>query len=176
MQKNIQQQDEPIASGGNNGQENIQEVLKNELSGIVKKRKMEKEMMGKGKGKGGRIVDAVEKERKNQYKIIVGNNIRRARLARRISIDEMADILGLTSGFVGLIERGERGASTYIILKLAIAFNVTTDSFFYGTDALTPVSDYKSALVEKAATIAREIPENRLEYTIDLLKGLRDLG
>jgi len=65
---------------------------------------------------------------KEQLRILIGENIRKERLARSMTIDELSESLGQSSGFVGLIECGKRGATTYTLLKLAEIFNTSVDS------------------------------------------------
>ena len=67
---------------------------------------------------------------KKALRTIIGENIRQERMARNISLEELAAILGLTSGFVGLIERGQRGATPITLLKLSTAFGLPVDRFF----------------------------------------------
>ena len=67
---------------------------------------------------------------KEQLRITIGNNIRLERLARKISIEELAEQLNLTPGFVGLIERGTRGTSAYTLARLSEIFNIPIDQIF----------------------------------------------
>lgn len=61
---------------------------------------------------------------------IVGTNIHNQRKARRISRDELAEMLDLTVSHLGLIERGERGATPVVLNKLSRTFDMPVDSFF----------------------------------------------
>jgi len=47
---------------------------------------------------------------KLKLRAIIGENVRNERIARDISIDELSEMIGLTPGFVGLIECGQGGA------------------------------------------------------------------
>jgi len=60
----------------------------------------------------------------------IGENIRREREVRRITREELAEIIDLTVSHLGLIERGERGATSVTIEKIVKAFNVTIDHLF----------------------------------------------
>lgn len=114
-------------------------------------------------------------ERKRQFRIMIGNNIRNARNERNMSIDELAEVLEITPGFVGLIERGDRGATSYTIFKLAETFGTSPDAFYRGTGSALGSTDYKQSLLKKLYAVAKNLPEDRLEYAIDSLKGLRRL-
>ena len=61
---------------------------------------------------------------------IIGASIRRERVERKISREEIAAILGLTTSHLGLIERGERGATNVVLDKLRHIFKVPIDHFF----------------------------------------------
>jgi len=67
---------------------------------------------------------------KGQLRIIMGNNIRKTRVERHIARDELAMLLGLSSGLLGLMERGDRGVSALSVLKLADIFDLSTEHFF----------------------------------------------
>ena len=45
------------------------------------------------------------------YAKIIGSNIRYERKRRGLTIDDFAKVIGMAPGFLGLIERGQRGTS-----------------------------------------------------------------
>lgn len=61
---------------------------------------------------------------------IVGANIRNLRVWRKMSRDELAELIDLTVSHLGLIERGERGATSVVLNKLVKAFGITIDDLF----------------------------------------------
>ena len=67
---------------------------------------------------------------KEQLRILIGENIRKERLTRGMTIEQLSETLGQSPGFVDLIERGKRGVTSYTLLKLAEVFKVSIDSFF----------------------------------------------
>lgn len=73
----------------------------------------------------GRLIMTKEELRK-----IVGKNIRRERLSRFMTIEKLAEMLDLSPGFVGLIEHGNRGATTYNLYKLSELFGVGVETFY----------------------------------------------
>ncbi len=61
------------------------------------------------------------------YNETIGANIRFERRQRGLTIDEFAKVINMAPGFVGLIERGQRGTSMSNIVKIADFFGITLD-------------------------------------------------
>ena len=61
---------------------------------------------------------------------MLGENIRRERLARNLSVRELAELIDRSISFVALIERGKRGPSWDTLCKFADAFDVSVESLF----------------------------------------------
>lgn len=53
-----------------------------------------------------------------------GRRVRRVRESRRLSQEQLADIVGIHRTYVGSVERGERNISLLNILRLAAALGV----------------------------------------------------
>jgi len=116
-----------------------------------------------------------------RIRAIIGENIRNNRIARDISIDELAELMGLTAGFVGLIERGHRGTTPYNLLKLSEVFGVSIDSFFYSAEAssLKLGEEYASKgdiKRKKAESLISGFSDKELDFVISMLKGIRTLN
>ena len=122
---------------------------------------------------------------KERLKKAIGSNIRSARLSRGMSIDELAELLQLTSGFVGLIERGSRGATVYTLYKLADIMETSIDSFFYSgsgspSDRLAEDKPSKkgkgNAKKEKISSLMVDFSDTELDFIINTIKNLRNLN
>lgn len=61
------------------------------------------------------------------YTKIIGSNIRYERKLRGLTIDDFAKVIGMAPGFVGLIERGQRGTSIANMVRIAEFFDVNLD-------------------------------------------------
>jgi len=110
---------------------------------------------------------------KEQLRILIGENIRKKRIARGISIEELATVLGITPGFLGLIERGSRGVTALNLFKLADIFKVPADSFFFHTQEL---SYYKSQeLRKKISSLITDFSEDELNIIIYTAKGIQQM-
>ncbi len=63
----------------------------------------------------------------------IGSKIRFERKSRGLTIDDFAKIIGMAPGFLGLIERGQRGTSIANMVKIAQFFNITLDELIITT-------------------------------------------
>ncbi len=57
----------------------------------------------------------------------IGNNIRKIRQKQKLTIEEAASIIGVSSNFLGKIERAQSIMSLETLIKIANGLNVTTD-------------------------------------------------
>lgn len=110
----------------------------------------------------------------------IGNNIRAERLSLNISMEELAEMLELSPAFVGLIERGQRGASVKNIVKIANIFGVTVDSIVSENSSAVNVREMnKETLLnskrETLRSILFDFDEEELDFIISIVKNLRKL-
>ena len=115
---------------------------------------------------------------KDEFRKTIGENIRRERLQRNMSIDELAELLELTSGFVGLIERGRRGATAYNIQRLSEIFGLNVDKLYISTNASpNATSDDTSSNVKhrRLMSLSYDLTEKELDFLINSVKWLRQL-
>jgi len=70
------------------------------------------------------------RKQKDRLDRVIGKNIRSEREMRRMSREELAETLDLTVSHMGLIERGERGATAVTLEKLASVYGVKIDELF----------------------------------------------
>ena len=117
------------------------------------------------------------KKAKDVLDRIIGQNIRIEREVRNLSRDELAEILDLTTSHMGLIERGERGATGVTLMKLSRALDKSIDDFFYESkDSVLVREDSNEDKLEanrkKIASLITYLTEAELNYVIDMIKGL----
>ena len=62
--------------------------------------------------------------------IIIGRNIKEARLKKHLSQAELAEITELSSGYISFIETGARGLSIETFVNLANALEASADALF----------------------------------------------
>lgn len=70
------------------------------------------------------IYESQETIETNKY---IGSVIRDERQKLELTIEELSEILDIAPGFLGLIERGQRGTSLKNLFKIANIFNISMD-------------------------------------------------
>lgn len=73
--------------------------------------------------------DRNSEETKRNLKIF-GSRIQELRKKNNLTQSELAEKIGLSTNFIGMVERGERNTSVDKIFKLAKAFNISLAQFF----------------------------------------------
>jgi len=121
-----------------------------------------------------------EANRQSKLKIdsIIGQNVRSEREMRRMSRDELAEIMDLTVSHMGLIERGERGATAVTLKKLSQAFKVPIDSFFNQGEIPSlniresDISETAISTQKRIASLLTRLSEPELDFVIHMVKGI----
>lgn len=110
------------------------------------------------------------------YNKNIGANIRFERQKRNLTIEELADMLGMASGFLGLIERGQRGTSLKNLHRIATFFDITLDQLIThvisdggGVSELSEFDTKRSA----AGALINSFDINELDYIIISMKALK---
>lgn len=120
----------------------------------------------------------------------IGGNIRRERLLRRMSMEELSEILQLSTAFIGLIERGQRGAKLANLLKISEVFGITVNDLVYDKEPNVlevreeweghekPVEHEAFIRQQKKNAIMSLIYDfsvEEMEFIIESIKGLKAL-
>jgi transcriptional regulator with XRE-family HTH domain len=71
----------------------------------------------------------------------IGGRVRELRLTYGLTVEQLAEILEISPGFLGLIERGRRGLAIPRIIKLSVVFRVTIDYLLVGRGEEPPCRD-----------------------------------
>ena len=111
---------------------------------------------------------------------IVGNNLRAAREARKMSAYELADLIGLTRGQIGLIEHGKRGITSLTMSQLPKIFNMPLERFFFEwseeevENFKEDESEYNAYRAEIQSMLAC-MTKAELKHTHDVVKSIMTL-
>lgn len=109
----------------------------------------------------------------------IGRNIRRERLKMKITQDQMADLVHLTSGYISLIERGERGLTISNLRSFADVFGISIKRLFDGEfNEAGSDNNRLSDRDEKIELIERQVnlmDEHELEFLFSIITEVRTL-
>jgi len=124
---------------------------------------------------GPQLTQMKTRQDKKRLDTAIGGNILKHRKHRKLSRDELAEMIGLNPSYIGLIERGERGVSIVALSKLAKAFDISLDTLLDETDIqLEPVSS-RGAFLKKAHSLTSLLDERELKAVIFYIKGILTL-
>lgn len=70
-----------------------------------------------------------EKTDMSEFTLIVGKRIRKARKAKDLTLEELAECCGLHPAYIGQLERGERNATLATLESVSYALNVPIERF-----------------------------------------------
>ena len=109
---------------------------------------------------------------------IIGKNILIQRKLRKIRRDDFAKLLDMTPSHLGLIERGERGATAVTLERIAKAFGITADSLFdEGGKGIKEEDRGKGVYYKKVSTLITNLSDPELiivSHAIAGILGARD--
>ena len=120
------------------------------------------------------MTKVVEKARLDE---VIGKNIRLEREARKLTRDELAEMMELTTSHMGLIERGERGATAVTLSKISRAFDIPVDHLFSSPQAggLTVREEDNSgpqSARKKVQSLITCLDEAELNFVVHTIKGI----
>ena len=120
---------------------------------------------------------ALTKQIKDRLDKTIGHNIRREREQHNMSREELAEALDLTISHMGLIERGERGATAVTLEKLSRVFSIQVDILFAEPDKKSlsvreEREDNLSANRRKITSLVTRLDERETDIVIHLINGL----
>lgn len=104
----------------------------------------------------------------------IGKNIRKYRLMKKFRQEDLAEKAGLTTNYIGMVERGEKIPSLETFIKILNALEVSSDMVL--ADVLeTGYTVKNSILNEKLAKLAPEDRSKIYEVIDTLLKHSKQL-
>lgn len=88
-----------------------------------------------------------------------------ARERMGLSREELAELLGISSLFMGYIENGQRGMSTETMVRVCLTLGISADYMLLGTPPPPESSD--------AQTILRDLPQQYHPLAAEVLRSLQ---
>jgi len=105
----------------------------------------------------------------------IGRNIKMERNRRGISREEFAAMLDLSVAHLGLIERGERGATNVVLERVSRVLEIPIDDFFidHSNDERDRIRQEESEIYrKKVLTLTASLDEFELIALVYCIKGL----
>lgn len=108
----------------------------------------------------------------------IGENIRYIRQQRNMSLEDLAEIINVTPGFLGLVERGQRGTDISKLADIAKSFDVTLDYLTTNSNKqnlslnekeFDPIESKKSTIY----TLIYDMTEKELDFIISTIRSLK---
>ena len=91
---------------------------------------------------------------------IVGQQIRKLRKQRGLSLRALADLCGISANAISLIERRENSPNVSSLHRMAIALNVPiTDFFYHENEPILPFHHFVLPSIKKKAVLLHYSPQ-----------------
>jgi len=105
---------------------------------------------------------------------VIGKNIRAQRKIRRLSVDELAEHLGLSASYVGLLERGDRCPSLKVVYNLCVLFDISPNELLTSEqdDRINKQIDMR---LEALTSLVKTLKKNEIEFVIETIKKVKDI-
>ena len=116
------------------------------------------------------------------YAKIIGSNIRYERKRRGLTIDDFAKVIGMAPGFLGLIERGQRGTSVKNMVAISEFFDISLDDLITkylskcGAD-MKDMENTRSAKARRALiSLVSSITEDEIVFITSVIKSMNKMN
>lgn len=116
------------------------------------------------------------------YVKIIGSNIRYERKRRGLTIDDFAKVIGMAPGFLGLIERGQRGTSVKNMVAIAEFFDISLDDLITkdlsnGGADMKDMENTRSAKARRALrSLVSSLTEDEIVFITSVIKSMNKMN
>ena len=116
------------------------------------------------------------------YAKIIGSNIRYQRKRRSLTIDDFAKVIGMAPGFLGLIERGQRGTSVKNMVAIAEFFDISLDDLITkdlsnGGADMKDMENTRSAKARRALrSLVSSLTEDEIVFITSVIKSMNKMN
>ena len=102
----------------------------------------------------------------------IGNNVRNARQSKNLTIEQLAELIDVSDSYLGVAERGTSGFSVEVIVKLASALGVTTDSLLMENAP----NHEPSTKLDSLVMLLSKCSDSEIDYLTDFVKLSKKKG
>ena len=116
------------------------------------------------------------------YAKIIGSNIRYERKRIGLTIDDVAKVIGMAPGFLGLIERGQRGTSVKNMVAIAEFFDISLDDLITkdlsnGGADMKDMENTRSAKARRALrSLVSSLTEDEIVFITSVIKSMNKMN
>ena len=116
------------------------------------------------------------------YAKIIGSNIRYERKRRGLTIDDFAKVIGMAPGFLGLIERGQRGTSVKNMVAIVEFFDISLEDFITkelsnGGADMKDMENTRSAKARRALkSLVSSLTEDEIVFITSVIKSMNKMN
>lgn len=107
-------------------------------------------------------------------KMDVGARIRRFRLLRGLSQEQLALQAGLNTAFLGHLERGLKSPTITTLEKLVKALNITFEELF--AEESVPADAAQETARERLLLLVRDLPADKLDKLSDIIQSVLEFS
>jgi len=97
----------------------------------------------------------------------IGKNIRKYRSSKKMRQEDLAEITGLSTTYVGMVERGEKIPSLETFLSILNALNISADMVLY--EVLSTGYDIKISLLNEKLESLTDKDKNLVYNVVDAI-------
>lgn len=102
----------------------------------------------------------------------ISERLKVLRKQNKLTIERLAELVGVSTSFIGLIEKGDSGVSLENLYKLSQIFNCSIDYLVTGKEIGSP-ADTHAGFKELNAALY-DYQDKEIDFIIDLSKFLRN--
>lgn len=111
-----------------------------------------------------------DKDSASIYRKNIGKCIRENRRKINMTIEEMGEILNISPGFIGLIERGERGTSISNLVKISEFFNISLDDMVKSSSDVNDEHNKSNINDKILENYIKTLGQREINFFIELIK------
>jgi len=101
----------------------------------------------------------------------ISKRLKELRIKNKITIERLSEIIGVSTSFVGLVERGDSGISVDNLYKLSCVFAVTMDYLLTGeSEGSVQTTPQKFS---NLTTALADYSDKEIDFLIDMSKFLK---
>ena len=100
----------------------------------------------------------------------ISARLKHLRVSNKLTIERLAELIGVSTSFIGLIERGQSGISIENLFALSQIFNCSVDFLLTGN---TADSNHHTKFAKFNATLY-DYSDNEIDFVVELAEFIKN--